>query len=337
MTISDIFKGFYGDYAGPVTIIFISLLAGIVLEFLIIRFIKAIISKTELSTDVSFAKSLRGMIVILSLCIGFYAISLQAQLDPDVKDTVKAILTTVVLLLVTSAAGRLAVNFVRIYQGKYKGMVSSISIFTNIAKLIVYTIGLLIVLQTLGISITPILTALGVGGLAVALALKDSLANLFSGLNIIASKQIKPGDFIKVNNTDEGYVQDINWRSTVLRTTSDSEIIIPNSKITDAIITNFSLPHHEISFTVPVRLGYENDLELAEKIAMEEAKKILLTKSAAVKEHEPTVRFAHLDDSAITMNVSLRAKVFADQFSLRHDFIKALHSRFIREGIRFKV
>src|SRR5207302_9529306 len=79
---------------------------------------------------------------------------------------------------------------------------------------VVFLIGFLVLLDALGIQITPILTALSVGGLAVALALQDTLSNLFAGVHLLADKPIRVGDYVKIADTVEGYVVDIGWRST---------------------------------------------------------------------------------------------------------------------------
>src|SRR2546429_328365 len=102
--------------------------------------------------------------------------------------------------------------------------------------------GVLVLLSVLGIHITPILTALGVGGLAVALALQDSLANLFAGMHLLADKPIRVGDYVKIADTTEGYVVDIGWRSTRIRMLQNTVVVVPNKKVAESIITNYDLP-----------------------------------------------------------------------------------------------
>ena len=112
---------------------------------------------------------------------------------------------------------RLVSNFINQKVQKAAGTFASTSILVTMIELIVYITGALFLLQSFGVSITPLLTALGVGGLAVALALQDTLANLFSGINILLSKQIKMGDFVKLSSGEEGLVIDMNWRNTVIK------------------------------------------------------------------------------------------------------------------------
>ena len=122
------------------------------------------------------------------------------------------------------------------------------SIVQTIVKTIIFIIGILIILQSLGISITPILTALGVGGIAVALALQDTLANLFSGVHIIVLRKVRVGDYIKLDSGEEGYVTDITWRNTTIVTILNNMIIIPNSTIASSILRNYYFPQKKCRF-----------------------------------------------------------------------------------------
>ncbi len=138
-------------------------------------------------------------------------------------------------------------------------------------------------LQSFGISVTPLLTALGVGGLAVALALQDTLSNLFAGINILLSKQTKVGDFIKLSTGEEGFVEDLNWRSTTIRQLANNMVVVPNQKIATSIITNYALPETECSMLVAVGVSYDSDLDHVEKITVAVAKEVLRDTDGAVK------------------------------------------------------
>src|SRR5207244_7175310 len=133
-----------------------------------------------------------------------------------------------IMVSVTWALARAAGNAVAARARAESAALPSVNLVTNLAKAVVIGLGAPVILQTLGISITPLLTALGVGGLAVALALKDTLANLFSGIHLIAAKYIRGGDYVRMDSGEEGYVVDINWRHTSLRQLPDNLILVPN-------------------------------------------------------------------------------------------------------------
>jgi small-conductance mechanosensitive channel len=234
---------------------------------------------------------------------------------------------------VTIVASRIAVGFVSLYMDKRKDVSPSASIFRNLTKALVFMIGLLIILQSLGVSITPILTALGVGGLAVALALQDTLSNLFSGLHIIAARQVRPGDYVQLESGEEGYLTDITWRNTTIRALPNNRIIVPNSKLASAIITNFHLPEKEMAVLVQVGVSYDSDLEKVEKVTMDVGKEIMKEVAGGVAEFEPFVRYHTFADFSIRFTVMLRAKEFVDQYLIKHEFVKRLHQRYRDEGI----
>jgi small-conductance mechanosensitive channel len=197
----------------------------------------------------------------------------------------------------------------------------------------VYIIGILVLLQSLGISIAPILTALGVGGLAVALALQDTLSNLFAGIHMVASRKIRPGDYVELDGGREGYVEDITWRYTTIRTLSNNMVIIPNAKLASSVATNFALPDREIAISVDVGVAYESDLEKVESVTLEVAREVMEEVEGGVPGSEPSIRYRKFDDSSIGFSVNLRAKEFTNQYFIRHAFIKRLHKRYRAEGI----
>lgn len=186
----------------------------------------------------------------------------------------------------------------------------------------------------MGISISPILAGLGIGGLAVALALQDTLSNLIAGLQIILSRQLKPGDYVQLNSGEEGYVVDITWRNTTIRELADNLIIIPNSKLSQSIVKNYYMPEKSLSVLVQVRVCYDSDLDEVEKVVMEVAKETLNSVPGADRNFKPLIRYHTFSDSSIDFTVILRAEEFADQFLIKHEFIKKLLNRFRKENIK---
>jgi small-conductance mechanosensitive channel len=193
----------------------------------------------------------------------------------------------------------------------------------------------LIILQSLGISIAPILTALGVGGLAVALALQETLSNFFSGLYIIASRQIKPGDYVKLATGEEGYIVDVTWRNTTVQNLLNNMIIVPNSKLASVNITNFNQPVKEITITLDLGVSLDSDLTKVERVTVEVAREVMKEVVGGVVEFEPFVRFNSVADYSLRFTVIIRAQEFKDQFLLKHELIKRLFQRYHKEGIAF--
>ena len=130
----------------------------------------------------------------------------------------------------------------RYYGGQAPGALPVTTLSRNLAQLAVFLLGVVWLLAAFQVDIRPMLTALGVGGLAVALALQDTLSNLFSGFYVAVAGQVRLGDYIKLNTGEAGYVTDIGWRSTTIRELANNLIIVPNSKLSQAIVTNYHLP-----------------------------------------------------------------------------------------------
>jgi small-conductance mechanosensitive channel len=194
-------------------------------------------------------------------------------------------------------------------------------------------IGLLIFLDSIGISITPILASLGVGSLAVALALQDTLANLFAGLYMIADKPIEPGHMIRLPGGEEGYVTRVGWRSTWIRMPQNNMLIIPNARLAGGTIINYDLPQPEVNVTVTAGVHYDSDLERVETVTLEVAREVQATVTGAVHSAEPSVRYQQLGDSSIQFQVNLRAVDFAGSAVVKHEFLKRIQVRFRRDGI----
>ena len=241
-------------------------------------------------------------------------------------------LLVVVLLIATLVAAKLSVRLFARYLRRHPEALPSASLITTLTSVAVWSIGLLLIVQTLGIAIAPVLTALGVGGLAVALALKDTLENLFSGLQIIASGQIRAGDYVKLESGIEGYVADITWRTTTIRDLSDNLVVVPNSKVSQTSFTNYALPERELSVSVPVLVPFDSDLALVERVTLEVARKTWRENGAPVT-GEPTLRFNEWGNENLKLNVILRATAYVNQFKLRSDFLRRLQARYRNEKI----
>jgi small-conductance mechanosensitive channel len=322
----------YTIYIVPAAVIIGGLFLGFVTEKIVFAVIRRKLGKTS-PHSVMAVGSMRWIIVLLFLIIAIYIDTEILTMTPRLHDILGNVLLVLVIFSVTFAIARLSVGFIKIYSARNEGVLPSTSIFVNITSILIYIIGLMVILQTLGISITPILTALGVGGLAVALALQDTLANLFSGLSLIASGKINVGNYVEVDGGYAGYVVDITWRYTSIRVLPNNIVVIPNKKLAESIVTNYYLPEEQMSVLVKVGVGYGSDLHKVERVTIEVAKDVMKTVQGGVPEHEPFIRYNEFGDSSINFSVILRGKEFADQFLVKHEFIKRLTDRYRKEGI----
>jgi small-conductance mechanosensitive channel len=168
------------------------------------------------------------------------------------------------------------------------------SLTRNIAWGVVATVGLLVILNGLGLSITPMLTALGVGGLAVALALQEPLANFFAGVFITLAGQIRLGDYIKLDSGQEGYVADFSWRSTRLRMLPNNLVVVPNAKLAQAIVINHHLPSQDLAVLVELGVDHSSDLAHVERVVAEVGREVMADVPGGVAEFEPLHPLSHV-------------------------------------------
>ena len=236
------------------------------------------------------------------------------------------------VLSVTMAAATVAAALVAVYGSRAlpAGTVSGLT--QNVVRLLIVTFGLLVVLNGLGVEIRPMLAALGVGGLAVALALQEPLSNLFAGLFITMSGQIRIGDFVRVDPALEGRVVDFNWRSTSLEV-GPGIAVVPNAKLAQATVTNFNLPTAETNVTVDFVVGYASDAHAVELLALGAAREVQSSAEGAVTDFEPSVRFGSFGDVGLRGTVLLRARTPLDQALVKHLFVTRLHAAFRAQGI----
>lgn len=288
-------------------------------------------TKTEI--DNIIIESVRKPFVIWFLMLGLYfgirVTTLPQNFVFGIGKTLAVLGIISVTLVLTSIAGGL----LRIYSQRVEEVLPVTSLTMNISRALIFGVGILIILNTLGISITPILATLGVSGLAVALGLQDTLANFFAGFYISLAKQIKVGDYVKLESGEEGYVTDITWRSTKIRMLPNNVVLVPNEKLTKAIIVNYYLPDKELAVLVNLGVHYNSDLEKVERITCEVGKEVMKKVQGGVPGFDPFIRYNVFGDSSINFTVILRAKEFVDQYLIKHEFIKRLHERYKKEGI----
>lgn len=308
-------------------------LLGFIIEKIILARLARLAEKTAWAGDDIIISALQGLVIPLVALGGVYGALLVFPLGQSLEKSLAPLLTALAVVIVTIIVSKIAVGFVTLYSTTLSHVLPSSSIFVNIARVSVIAVGLLIALQTMGISITPLITALGVGGLAVALAFQDTLSNLFSGLQILISQQLKPGDYVCLENGLEGVVEDITWRNTSVKSSANNQIIVPNSKLATSVITNYSKPSAGLTFPIAIGLSYAADLQQVERVILEVATTIIKTVPGGDPDFIPLVRFHTFGNSAVEANIILRAQGFVEQHLLKHECIKALHSRFKQENI----
>lgn len=290
-------------------------------------------AETTWGGDDIIVSAIHDTLIVWLAAAGAFAAAAVLPLDRRFEDGLWKLLIALLIVSGTVVLARMAASTIRLYSLRTEGTMRSSSIFVNLARILIAVIGFLILLQTFGVSITPVLTALGVGGLAVALALQDTLSNFFAGLQIIATKKVKPGDFVRLESGEDGYVSDIDWRHTSIRQLPNNVVLVPNATLASTIVTNYYYPEQELAVLVEVGVDYGSDLDRVERVTVEVAREVLREVEGGVEGFDPFIRFHTFDDSSIDFTVILRAREFVDQYLIKHEFVKRLHRRYRAEGI----
>ncbi len=301
------------------------------LLYLFLVLLKRRIKKTKLYEILlinAFLDSIDGWIFPLTLNIFLLYVFSFIFVNPKLLKVFVVILILVVGLILSKFLGRLIYN----YTSNIDKTIST-SIIVNLIRIIFFVILILVLLDYIGISITPILTSLGIAGLAISLALQSTLSNLFAGLQIIANKQIKVGDYIQLKDGFEGYVEDIKWHSTVIRELSNNIIIVPNSVLNSTIVRNFNIPSPDLNVILKIGVSYDSDLEFVEKITIDIAKKVIKDLGEEVENSEPFIRYNNFNDFSVDFNLVVKIKQYTNKFLVIHELIKNIHKEYKKHNI----
>jgi small-conductance mechanosensitive channel len=327
---NDLFKNIL-----PAIIFLGAVLIGLFIEIIILRRLYKWTLKTKWQGDELITSALRRRVLLWSTLIGFYWGLYSAPWLPDrnILNIILQILIAIFIFSVTQIIARVAGGLLRI-NSNGEDVKGALSIISNIIRAAIYTVGILLILQTFSLNITPLFAALGVTGLAVSLALQSTLTDFISGLQIIAARQIRPGNYVKLEDGSEGYVADINWRTTRIRELSNNMIVIPNSKITSSIILNYHEPERPLYVTLNIRINYGSDLDLVESITLDVANKVLVDVPGGLSDRKPSFCYTAFEDLGIAFSLTVPVREYTDQFSLKHELIKQLYQRYGKEEIQ---
>ncbi|MEL6321528.1 MAG: mechanosensitive ion channel family protein [Cyanobacteria bacterium J06626_14] len=314
----------------------VMMLGGVVLGFFVerqgLRRLRDLSGKFGWGGADVIINSLKGLILLWFVIGGAFAALSTVPLDDSLVLTIQRIFLALAIASGTLIVARLAVGFVR-YFSETKGAGNLTSLFEMLTRIVIFTLGVLIILQSLGIAITPLLTALGIGGVSLGLAFQSTLTNFLSGLNLATSNKIRVGDYIQLDTGEDGYVVDIAWRHTILQDIRDNMVVVPNTRVLNSVFKNYGLPDKEALIILEVGVSYNADLDRVEHIALDIANQVMNEVEGGVPNSDPWIRFKEFGYFSITMTVYLRIREYFDHLVIRHEFIKRLHKRLRSEGI----
>jgi small-conductance mechanosensitive channel len=314
-------------------IIIIGTIIFVTISYLILRIIVKKISRGKKSYAQFILKQLSIPVFFFVFIIGVYtSLKTLSRLDTyffEIDGAFFIITTLIIALLASRIITVITMGWLKVRRGFKR----TPGLLNKAITAIIFVIAIAVILAYFEIDITPLIAGVGLGALAIGLALQSTLSNFFAGLHLLSDKPINVGDFIELDENTSGIVEDIGWRSTRIRMLTDNLLIIPNSKLAESNIINYSMPKQDFSIWIPCGVAYESDLKKVEKVTLEVAREIQKTVPGAAKDFEPGFRYREFGDSNINFIAILRIEHPMDRFIVRNEFIKALKERFDKENI----
>lgn len=321
------------EFGQPLLIIIGAVFLGWIFKKFIHGYLKKLVKRTTFKMDDLLLESVARQIIIwLGLAAIYYITKTTDFLQPYSTNLIKIVIITLILT-VTFVISKFLIGMIDMWSTNQGRSLPSTKIFVNLIRAIILTIGFLIALDFIGVSIAPMLTTLGVGGIAIALALKDTLSDVFAGLHILLSKKVKTGDFIELESGQTGNVTNITWRNTTILERTNNVFNVPNSRLSNAIIKNFDAVDKTFSARVPVGVAYESDLDHVEKVTIEVAKEVVSEIDGHDPNFTPFIRYSDFGESSINFKVFFKVLDYGAQYPIIHNFIKRLLVRYNQEGI----
>jgi small-conductance mechanosensitive channel len=298
----------------------------------LMRLFRRVAARTAWEWDDILVAALNWPVRIAIIASGLMVLERALPLEKEWDRACDVMLASCIALALVLFLDRIAKGFLDRLAERNAALQGAMGLAQGAVRGGLIAIGTLIVLDSVGISIKPLLASLGVGSLAVAFGLRETIADFFAGLNLITDRQLEAGHFIRLDSGEEGHVVRIGWRSTWLRTPQNNMMVLPNNKLGNAVIIITDLPSKALTITVDALAPLDADLEKVEKVVMDVAR-------AAQRDipdpssDEPVVRFVGFADSGVKMQVVLNASSMKSSQEVRHLFLKRLMERFRRDGI----
>ena len=327
----------------PITSVSI-FIAGVLLAFIVHKVLYPIAIRftnfTPTDLDVRLLRAFRRPLTLGIIVLGLYlSLILPLDLSHTLRHTIDRAAGILGIIIGVFALTGAVSNFFKWYSEEISPHTSStlddrlMPMARRIAMAMICALGALVVLDLLNVNISPLIAGLGLGGLAVALALQPTLSNLFAGTYVMTEGVVAHGDYIELENGVAGYVIDVGWRSTRLRTWTNNLVVVPNSRFAETIITNYQGPIPAVNIYLTCGVSYDSDLALVERVCQEEMDRLLETDPRAVKEYGAYFAYESFDDSNITFYLFIQARDRIASFEVQSELIRLVHLRFREEGI----
>lgn len=271
---------------------------------LLFRLLRRFTSRTPIQFDDQLLQLLQPPVTYTLVAIGITAGIDLMPLPVFWESLLSRIVRTVSVVIWIIFLGRCATMLLN-RMADYSGKISfiqrrTVTLFDNIAKVLIFGVGIYMVFVIWHIDMTAWLASAGIVGIAVGFAAKDTLSNLFAGVFIVADAPYKVGDYIVLDNGSRGMVTNIGLRSTRILTRDDIEVTIPNSIIGNSMIINQSGGLYEkMRIRLKIGVAYGSDIDMVKKVLRE----VAVNEPLVCQEPSPRVRFRAFGASSLDLEL----------------------------------
>ena len=328
------------DPVVSIAVVLISVLVAAIAHFALFPLVTRLTHHTTTELDDVLIKAARWPLNVGIIVLGVYlSLTITLDLPEGVQNFIDLIGQATGALLFVVLFGRLVSRSMdwAIEQQSLKQRRTVdprlLMMLRRVLVVMIYGLGLLLVINTLGIPISPLIAGLGLGGVAVALAIQPTLSNLFAGTYVMTEGVVSPGDYIEMEGGVAGYVLEVGWRSTRLRTWSNTLVVVPNARFAETIITNYYEPAPPVNVYLTCGVSYSSDLARVEAVSMDVMNRVLESSPHGVREYGAYFGYDNFGDSNVDFWLFVQAKDRLSSFELRSELVRELHSRFDEEGI----
>jgi len=328
------------DPATAGVIVLISLVVAFLFHKAIVPITLRFTNWTSTDLDERLVKSIRWPLTLGILSLGAYlAVTISWDLTVTERDRADAIARGLGVVVGITAVVGLISSTIDWYLASLSNRANHVvdlrlfPLIRRVGSVIIYVIGALLVMDVMDINISPLIAGLGLGGLAVALAIQPTLANLFAGTYVMTEGVISTGDYIELEGGMAGYVVEVGWRSTRIRTWGNNLVVVPNARFAETIITNYQQPAPAVNVYVTCGVSYDSDLDHVEAICREVMDDLVQNDSNAIRSYGSWFAFDAFGDSNVDFWLFMQARDRVASFNLQSTLIKNLHREFRVENI----
>lgn len=310
-SITELYESIMGNlYWRFLFILGITLIVAYIAKLIVKKILKPLAKKTKTKVDDLIIKSLASVIFYLILAVGFKIGFQHFDFESPVYNSViNSLLILIVCILLVRIINNLADHWKVDWAAKTESTADDrlIPLIEKIMKTVVIILAVIFIFDSWNVDISPLLATAGIAGIAISFAVKDSLANIIGGLQLVLDKTFKVGDKVELDSGELGVILDIGLRSTKLRTYDNEVIYIPNGNLANTKLKNFTVPDVSIRVNVEFGVVYGSNPDQVRQVVLDAVQKI----EEVMEEPAPVVHFVKMSD----FSLDFIARVWVQEFT----------------------